>query len=1053
MMQINLFGNIRISCAGKPITTVNTNRLQSLLAYLILHAEAPQPRDGLAFTLWPTSRESQARTNLRQLVHHLRRALPTESASLLTDHFAVHWRRDASCEVDIWQFQSAIADAVAARKDNDRTLEIATLTKAAALYTDDLLPALYDDWLVPIREEYRRNMCDALDRLATILEEQKDYAAAIPYADRLLVLDPLNEAYHQLLIRLHAANHDRASALRAYHKCMRVLRREMGVEPGPATRQLFEQILQEHDHASRELKSVSATGPTLTAPLESQNLRAMIGRRNEWNRLSVAWQAAVEGGPRVAIISGEPGIGKTRLADELYQWCTRQAHAVARSRCYAGQGQASYSPVTELLRSDSVRAGWATLSPHQVAELARVIPEIDAQFPESGSWSMGGINPLPESLQRLRLYESLNAAIGKSRKPLLLYLDDLQWCDPDTFAWLEAFLTSPEAEGVLLLGTLRSEETERDHPFTRFCAGLRKLDIILEITLERLSAQETAQLAGRESARPLESARLSEIFRATRGNPLFVLESVRAGLQSPRVQGVIASRLALLSSAAYELATLASVVGRPFSAELIEKTIDWDERSVVQALDELWRRRIVEGSGTLEYDFTHDLLREAAYSEVSPVRRRYLHGRVARALAEVHKEAIENWNGQIAWHFEQAGIVDAAIEWFQRAAAHARQRYADSEAASLLRHALALCANLPQSDTTLQTELTLLLMLGPVLVTTDGYSAPEVGATYERALELSRRFDHRNIFVILAGAWLFHGVRGDLEQARQFSLELLRRAEEEPTPRRMLAGNFFLGSILFHLGQLQQSLQHMNEAFRMLGGPNDSVLDLFAGPDVEIFCRAYLSHLAWHCGGDGVQSVTQAAEAVAVAKRLRHPFGEAIALDYAAMLDVFRDDSRAAFEHARKAVEICERYGFAYYLAMGRVLLGWAEAAEGDVPAGLKGIREGLEGMRRLGAELRLPFYLKLLAETLARAGRVREAIADLSTAFAIAGKNGETWALPELYRTEGELLAAEGRVEQAEVSFRRGLEAARQSGSLALQQRISRLLHGTAVSSSAERS
>jgi DNA-binding SARP family transcriptional activator len=200
MMHVNLFGNFRISIDEKPVTTVNTNRLQSLLSYLILHFEAPQPRDALAFTLWPASRESQARTNLRQLVHNLRRALPVECDSLVTDHFTVQWRRDGSCQVDTWQFQSAIADAAIARNDSNRTREIASLTKAAALYADDLLPALYDDWILPFRDEYRRSVCEALDHLATILEEQREYAAAIPYADRLLVLDPLGEAHHRLLI-------------------------------------------------------------------------------------------------------------------------------------------------------------------------------------------------------------------------------------------------------------------------------------------------------------------------------------------------------------------------------------------------------------------------------------------------------------------------------------------------------------------------------------------------------------------------------------------------------------------------------------------------------------------------------------------------------------------------------------------------------------------------------------------------------------------------------------------------------------------------------------
>jgi DNA-binding SARP family transcriptional activator/predicted ATPase len=1044
-MRISLFGNLRISFAGRPVTTVNTNRLQSLIAYLILHGNTPQPRDRLAFTLWPASRESQARTNLRQLLHHLKRALPAECNSLVTDQFAVQWKQDASCTVDVVDFQAAIAKATAARIEKDRATEVESLTIAAQLYEDDLLPALYDDWLAPLREDYRRRVSNALHRLATLFEEQKEYAAAIPWADRLVALDSLSEAHHQLLIRLHAANRDRASALRAYHQCMRVLRREIGVEPGPATKELFERILKGDPGGSREQTS-GLLAPFAAKPLSHlHNMRALVGRADEWNQLAVAWQITVEDGPRVAVISGEPGIGKTRLAEELYESCVRQGHAAARSRCYAGQGQVAYAPVVEWLRSDAVRVGWTNLKPQHVAELARLIPEIGEHFPDIELPKPGQPSPLPENWQRLHFYESLNAAIGKCRKPILLFLDDMQWCDADSFEWLNALLTSSAAAGVLVLGTVRTEETDREHPFTRFLAGLRKSGMALEIPLERLDAEETAELARRESANPLESGKLGEIFRTTRGNPLFVVESVRAGLQSTRVHAVIAARLAQLTAASYELAGLASVVGRPFSLELLERATDWDEGSVSNALDELWRRRIIESRGTSEYDFSHDLLREVACSELSLVRKRYLHRRIARALAEVHATDIESWNGQIASHFEQAGMAEEAIEWFRRAAAHARQRYADSEAADLLRRALALCREFTESDRRLEQELDLLVALGSALVPTEGYSSAEVGATYERALGLSRRLDDRNIFVILSGAWAFHAVRGDLETTRQVSLEFLMLAEQKPTPGLMQAGNFLLGSCLFHLGQLQASLHHITEAVETQTGPAESVLALFAGPDIGVFCRSYLGHLTWH-RGDENQAVAHAEEAIATAERMRHPFGQAIALDYAAMLHVFRGESRIAFEHGVKAVELCNRHGFAYYLAMANVLTGWARAAEGDVSAGLAQLREGLEGMRRLGAELRLPFYFKLLAETCGRAGLVGDALANLSTGFAFASKNGEEWAVAELHRAQGELLAGDGKPEAARVSFRRGIEAARRSGSLALERKLSILADGTAA-------
>jgi len=244
----------------------------------------------------------------------------------------------------------------------------------------------------------------------------------------------------------------------------------------------------------------------------------------------------------------------------------------------------------------------------------------------------------------------------------------------------------------------------------------------------------------------------------------------------------------------------------------------------------------------------------------------------------------------------------------------------------------------------------------------------------------------------------------------------------------------------------------MTTAIRADSGPAESVLALFAGPDIGVFCRSYLAHLAWH-REDGNSAEGHAAQAIESAKQMRHPFGQAIALDYAAMLHVFRGDSRAALDRGREAVEMCSRHGFAYYLAMANVLTGWAEAAEGDVAAGLAQLREGLEGMRRLGAEIRLPYYFSLLAETFGRAGLVGEALASLSTGFAFASKNSEAWAVSELHRVHGNLLAAEGKSEPARASFRRGLEAAQRSGSLAFARRLSILVGRTAATASTERS
>jgi predicted ATPase len=287
--------------------------------------------------------------------------------------------------------------------------------------------------------------------------------------------------------------------------------------------------------------------------------------------------------------------------------------------------------------------------------------------------------------------------------------------------------------------------------------------------------------------------------------------------------------------------------------------------------------------------------------------------------------------------------------------------------------------------------------------------------------------------------------------ARQFSLEFLKLAEKELIPGLMPAGNFLLGSSLFHLGRLGDSLRCMNEAVRTTAGPAESILTLFAGGDVGVFCRSYLSHITWHCGDDN-QALAHSGEAVKTAQAIRDPFSQAIALNYAAMLHVFRGESRSALEHGLEAVATCERYGFAYYLAMANILTGWARSAHGSVSDGLTQLREGLEGMRRLEAELRLPFYFKLLAEALSRADQISEALANLSTAFAFATKNKEEWAAADLYLVHGELLAAQGKSEIARESFERGLEAARRSGSVALERKLSIVADRTRAIAATER-
>ena len=698
-LHIRLLGEFLLLSGETPVTTLDLPRLQSLLAYLVLHHGTPQSRSRLAYLFWPDTTDAQALSNLRTAVHRLRQALPNADSFLQVDRQSLQWQpgsAEAPWTLDVQDFEDALAQTEREEQLHNGKRMRQVLERAVSLYRGDLLISSYEEWILPERDRLRQTFLRTLERLIVLLEREQDYESAIGTAQQLLRHDPLHEPTYRRLMHLHAARGDRAAALRIYHKCTSVLDRELGTEPSRATREVYEHLMHVEEKVASQV-----------APQPAKLIRTpMVGRRPEWIQLQTAWRQISTRGIHMVLLSGEVGIGKTRLAEELMAWASRQGAASATTSCYAAEGELAYAPVAAWLRNDAVRTALPKLTDIWLTEVARLVPDLLEERP-----NLPHPGPLLESWQRQRLFEALARAILATRQPLLLLLDDMHWCDQETLEWLHYLFHFDTQAPLLLIGTLRPEELASGHPLRALLTALQRNHQVTAVSLEALDASETAVLAAQAMGRQLDPRVAATLYQETEGNPLFIVETVRAGLierqtagemtlQSgstlpPTMQAAIAARLEHLSPLAQELVHIASVIGRAFTFSVFAQVSKEDEDVLVHALDELWQRRIIREQGVDAYDFSHDKLREVAYATLSGTRRRHLHRNVARALERLHASALDRVSGQIAAHYERAELPEQAIPYYQRAGKLAQQTYANAEAITAFQRALALLETVP----------------------------------------------------------------------------------------------------------------------------------------------------------------------------------------------------------------------------------------------------------------------------------------------------------------------------------------------------------------------
>jgi DNA-binding SARP family transcriptional activator/tetratricopeptide (TPR) repeat protein len=982
MLHVSLLGEQTIADARTGVVRLRSSRTIALLGFVAAHAGSPQTRQRIAGLFWPDSTDAQALTNLRRELHALRQVLADEPSLVVTSR-DLSWRDTDTCRVDLRVFYIERTAALAAAGSGNGSGILAHGATAIASYRGEFLPGTYDDWLLDLRSDLERQCADLCDLVARTQEESGNLAGAVDVARRRVQLQPLEEVGYRTLMRLQAELGDRAGAVSTYHRCASVLERELGMDPDPATRETLRHLMARVDAAGAALPTAQ---PAVRGP--GSAAAQFVGRSRELGLLRSAWRTAAAGRPSLVLVHGDAGVGKSRLVTEVADLARQHGAIVASSQCFATSGRLALGPVADWLRNPAVRSASATLEPAWRAEVERLVPTGHGR-----SEPVVGSRAMVDAWQRHRFFEGVARALIGAGRPIMLILDNLQWCDQETLIFLPFCLGLDPAARILVLGTLREGSPDEAPEIADWAASIRTSGLLTEVPLSPLGAVDTARLAETISGRPLAAGDRDLLYATTGGFPLYVVEALRSdplgtdALPVGDLTAVLRNRLSQVSPSAREVAGLAAAVGTDFNLDLLTEASDLDADVVVGAVDELWRRRIMAEFHD-GYDFSHDLLRDAAYAQVSPPRRWLLHRRIAQGLELQYADDTDSVAAQLAEQYARGGRPERAVAYYRRAADVAASFFAHAEAIRLHKKALAIVSNLPAGRDRDSRELALLEAMAAPLNARFGYASPELQQALERSITLAESLGRQESTVTgLVALWASRFVQGRTADGYTTAVRALTLIN--PDSELSGPGHFAVGGSALSLGRPAEALHHLELATKLAQGASMST-----GTRPDVHGTAWAAHAHWLLGHDD-DALSVCHDAIKAARAIDHPYSLAAALAYGAITLQMRRDVPELGDIAGELRELCDRYGFAYYREWGLVLQGWSVAGEPGLAQG----RRGIGNLRAQGAFARMPYWLALLAELQAGTGRAEAARATLDAALVTGQANDDLWWLPEVIR------------------------------------------------------
>ena len=999
-LEVLLLGTPRILSYGLPLK-VERRKSRALLYYLAAHRN-PVRRERLPAILWPDLEIRSAQHALSVTLHELRKTL---GGLLCIEKSCLAFSPEV--KADVRRYEEGLG---AAPVNLEQLTELLELQRGDFLEGFELADSpMYAEWQIAERERYRRLTVHGLTCQAELYAQAGNYRAAIEALDRALELDPLQENLQGLGMRFHYLAGDRMGAIRRYHKLRGLLDEEAGVPPLPQIQALYQKIISDAPLSPRQDSPEHFPQPALS--IRSQNLPyqlPFVGRRAE---LAEIGECVRNSGTRFILLEGEPGIGKTRLAEEYI--CLSGALAL-QGTAHELEKVLPYQPVVEAFRTLLLRPDWPELSallqsamaPAWRDEISRLIPEMEIAASAGRDNGNNG--------DKHRLWEAINRFLRvlSRRRPVLLFLDDLQWADGSTLGLLSYLIRQAGDVRVMFVGTSRSFAPDSD--LAGLVQRLTRDRQVARFKLTALNSDVVKDLAGRLS--PANCLVLAEhLQRSSEGNPYILTEIVRhmreSGLLSPNgdldadklpkapvfpptVESFIQTRLAQLSRTARHVIDAAAVAGREFEFELVMKVVALSEDAALEGLDELRGTGLIRAlDNGMGYSFDYSLTREVVYQSIEEPRRRWFHRRAAEVLETVHQDKLESVAGLLVWHFEESKAPERAAGYALLAGSHAARLGAWTEAAPYFEKA---AGELADTD-----RISVLLKLADMLAV-DGQTG-RAAAVYREGAVLAQTLGEEALAKLcLASAsfcmtadlpelwWGNHpvllsktspGTAGQLQEADLYYREL-----QSAEPDIFLRIKLSQGLTAVWQNELSKAVDYYRSALTMVPEPehHDSMLLRHI-----VLIHSSLSACLQKLNNPG--ALEQALAGLRLTREKRLLAYQPFLLFRCGEISLAQGNHTLAEDYFREGLTLAERMAVPYATEDLMAGLGRIAAARGEKETALQQLTAALAGAEALGArhlaaQIRL-WLIPLLPD--------EEARAHLVILRALAEKEGT----PELWR------------------------------------------------------